>query len=113
MELNLQKVDSREDAVGMYLNNRRGVSVGNTVRGLSEMDYINNIQEDKDKVARAAAAYQLYENMAGLYSKENWDLGERVEGTVDFIRSAILDPSNLLAGFLGRAAAGGFVLAQR
>ena len=97
---------SREDVVDMYLNNRRGVSVGNTVRGLSEMDYINNIQEDKDKVARAAAAYQLYENMAGLYSKET-DLGERVEGTVDFIRSAILDPSNLLAGFLGRAAAGG------
>ena len=97
---------SREDVVDMYLNNRRGVSVGNTVRGLSEMDYINNIQEDKDKVARAAAAYQLYENMAGLYSKET-DIGERVEGTVDFIRSAILDPSNLLAGFLGRAAAGG------
>ena len=46
----------------MYLNNRRGVSVGNTVRGLSEMDYINNIQGDSDKVARAASAYQLYEN---------------------------------------------------
>ena len=99
---------SREDVVDMYLNNRRGVSVGNTVRGLSEMDYINNIQEDKDKVARAAAAYQLYENMAGLYSKET-DLGERVEGTVDFIRSALLDPANLLAGFLGRAAAGGSI----
>ncbi len=99
---------SKEDVVDMYLNNRRGVSVGNTVRGLSEMDYINNIQGDSDKVARAASAYQLYENMANLYSKET-NLGERVEGTVDFIRSAILDPANLLAGFLGKAAAGGSI----
>ncbi len=99
---------SREDVVDMYLNNRRGVSVGNTVRGLSEMDYINNIQDNPDKTARAAAAYKLYENMAPLYSKET-DFGEKVEGTVDFIRSAILDPSNLLAGFLGRAAAGGSI----
>ena len=52
----------------MYLNNRRGISIGNTVRGLSEMDYINNIQGDSDKVARAASAYQLYENMANLYN---------------------------------------------
>jgi len=99
---------SKEDVVDMYLNNRRGVSVGNTVRGLSEMDYINNIQGDSDKVARAASAYQLYENMANLYSKET-NLGERVEGTVDFIRSAVLDPANLLAGFLGKAAAGGSI----
>jgi len=28
---------SKEDVVDMYLNNRRGVSVGYTVRGLSEM----------------------------------------------------------------------------
>ena len=44
---------SKEDVVDMYLNNRRGVSVGNTVRGLSEMDYINNIQGDSDKVAKS------------------------------------------------------------
>lgn len=60
--------NSREQIVDKFLNNRRGVSAGNTVRGLYEWDYINDIKGDEDKMARAAAAYHLYENMANLFS---------------------------------------------
>ena len=105
-----QKVEDedRESVVDMFLNNRRGVSAGNTVRGLDEMDYINDIKKDKDKSARAAAAYKLYENMAGLFSKET-TVGEKAEGIMDFTRTALLDPVNLLGGFLGKAAVGGSI----
>tara|TARA_R110001599_G_scaffold301813_1_gene507444 strand:- start:40 stop:3534 length:3495 start_codon:yes stop_codon:yes gene_type:complete len=103
-----QKVEdeTRSDVVDMFLNNRRGVSAGNTVRGLKEIDYVNDIQSNSAKLARAGAAYQLYENMAGLYSKET-TLGEKLEGTGDYIRTILLDPVNLVGGLIGKAAGGG------
>ena len=103
-----QKVEgeNRADVVDMFLNNRRGVSAGNTISGLKEIDYVNDIKSDSSKLATAGAAYQLYENMAGLYSKEtSW--GERLEGTGDFVRSVVLDPVNLVGGLIGKAVAGG------
>ena len=96
--------ESRESVVDSFLNNRRGVVSGNSVRGLSEMDYINDIQDDTEKKARAAAAYQLYENMAGIFSDET-TFGEKAEGVMDFTRSVILDPVNLVGGLIGKAAA--------
>lgn len=96
--------ESRESVVDSFLNNRRGVVSGNSVRGLSEMDYINDIQDDTKKKARAAAAYQLYENMAGIFSDET-TFGEKAEGVMDFTRSVILDPVNLVGGLIGKAAA--------
>ena len=98
--------ETRSDVVDMFLNNRRGVSAGNTVRGLKEIDYVNDIQSNSAKLARTGAAYQLYENMAGLYSKET-TAGERVEGTLDYIRTILLDPVNLVGGLIGKAAGGG------
>ena len=44
--------------------------------------------------------------MAGLYSKET-TAGERVEGTLDYIRTILLDPVNLVGGLIGKAAGGG------
>lgn len=98
--------ESRESIVDSFLNNRRGVVSGNTVRGLSEMDYINDIKNDSQRSARAAAAYQLYENMAGIFSGET-TIGEKAEGIMDFTRSVILDPVNLVGGLIGKAAANG------
>ena len=98
--------ESRESVVDSFLNNRRGVVSGNTVRGLSEMDYINDIKNDSQKSARAAAAYQLYENMAGIFSGET-TIGEKAEGVMDFTRSVVLDPVNLIGGLIGKAAANG------
>ena len=99
---------SREDVIDSFLNNRRGVVSGNTVRGLAEIDYINDIQDDEAKKTRAAAAYKLYENMAGIFSKET-TVGEKAEGIMDFARSVLLDPANLLGGFIGKAAANGSI----
>ena len=97
---------TRESVVDSFLNNRRGVVSGNSVRGLAEMDYINDIKDDTDKKARAAKAYQLYENMAGIFSKET-SFAEKAEGLMDFSRSVILDPVNLVGGLIGKAVAGG------
>jgi len=100
------KDETRESVVDSFLNNRRGVVSGNSVRGLAEMDYINDIKDDADKKARAAKAYQLYENMAGIFSKET-SFAEKAEGLMDFSRSVILDPVNLVGGLIGKAVAGG------
>lgn len=97
---------TRESVVDSFLNNRRGVVSGNSVRGLAEMDYINDIKDDADKKARAAKAYQLYENMAGIFSKKT-SIAEKAEGLMDFSRSVILDPVNLVGGLIGKAVAGG------
>ena len=106
----LQSVEglSREKIVDDFLDNRRGVSAGNTVRGLSEMDYLNDIKDDQDKTANAAAAAALFENMAGLYSGET-TLGEKVRGTGDYVRTALLDPINLAGGLIGKFIGGGAV----
>lgn len=94
--------EDRATIVDKFLNNRRGVASGNSVRALSEIDYINDISKDKEKMARAAAAAALYENMAGLFSGKT-TAGERFEGVLDFTRSAVLDPINLVGGFIGKA----------
>jgi hypothetical protein len=94
--------DDRTTIVDKFLNNRRGVAAGNSVRALSEIDYINDISDDTTKTANAAAAAALYENMAGLFSKET-SFAERAEGVMDFTRTAIADPINLVGGFIGKA----------
>lgn len=100
--------DDRTTVVDKFLNNRRGVAAGNSVRALSEIDYINDISEDKTKKANAAAAAALYENMAGLFSKET-SIAEKAEGIMDFTRTAVMDPINLVGGFIGKAAGQGAV----
>ena len=97
---------SRESVVDSFLNNRRGVVSGNSVRGLSEMDYINDIKDDEAKRVRAAQAYQLYENMAGIFSRET-SVAEKAEGIMDFGRSVVFDPVNLIGGLFGKAVANG------
>ena len=100
--------NSREKIVDDFLDNRRGVSAGNSVRGLSEMDYLNDIIDDQDKTANAAAAAALFENMANLYGGET-TLGEKVRGTGDYVRTALLDPINLAGGLIGKFIGGGAV----
>jgi hypothetical protein len=98
----------RRTIVDDFLDNRRGVSGGNTIRGLTEIDYINDIKENPERLAKASAAYELYENMAGLFSKET-TFAEKAEGIMDFTRTAILDPANIVGGIFGKLVAGGGV----
>ena len=97
---------TREDVVNKFLNNRRGTSSGNSVSGLAELDFLNEISKDTKKMATTGEAYALYENMSGLYSSET-TLSEKASGTLDFLRYAILDPINLVGFGVGRVAAGG------
>lgn len=101
---------TRTSIVDSFLNNRRGVSAGNSIRSLSEMDYLNDISGNEDKLARAGAAYELFDNMANIFSSET-SFAEKAEGVMDYTRTAIFDPVNLVGGLLGRVAAGGTVRA--
>tara|TARA_R110002020_G_scaffold276100_1_gene491396 strand:+ start:2439 stop:5894 length:3456 start_codon:yes stop_codon:yes gene_type:complete len=98
----------RRTIVDDFLDNRRGVSGGNTVRGLTEIDYIYDIKKSPQRMAKAKAAYELYENMAGLFSKET-SFAEKAEGVMDYTRTAILDPANIVGGIFGKILAGGSV----
>ena len=103
-----QAVDGveREELVDNFLNSRRGVAAGNSVRGLSEIDFLNSISGDAESMAATGSAYKVYEDMAGIFSdKATW--GETAEGTLDFVRSAVLDPLNLVSFGIGKVAAGG------
>ena len=99
---------SKDNLVDAFLNNRRGVSGGNSVRNLEETRFLNKIQDDPVKMARAGKAYKLYEDMAGLFSKE-LTVGEKVEGSLDYLRTFLLDPINALGGIVGKAVGGGSV----
>lgn len=103
----LQAVEgqSREQIVDRFLNNRRGNAMGNSVRAISEADFLYDIKDDQDKLAKAGKAYGIYENMANMFSEHTtgW---ERAEGIMDATRSVILDPINVVGGIIGKAAGG-------
>lgn len=98
----------RSEIVDRFLNNRRGVSSGNSVRGLSELDFLNEISEDSEAVAATGKAYNIYENMANVFSGQT-TLAEKAEGVMDFTRSVLADPINLVSFGVGKLAAGGGV----
>lgn len=98
--------DDRRDIVEKYLNNMRGFSGGNTVRAVGEIRYISSLSKGDKKLATAGEAYKLFEGMSGLFSGET-SISEKAEIVQDYTRSALLDPVNLLAGWVGKAVGGG------
>lgn len=103
----LQSVEgkSRTEIVDQFLNNRRGNAFGNSVRAVSEADFLYDIKEDPNKLAKVGKAYGIYENMADLFSDETtpW---ERAEGIMDVTRTILADPINLVGGIVGKAVGG-------
>lgn len=97
--------ESREDIVAKFLNNRRGNAAGNSVRALSEANWIYSNKDNTEKLARAGAAYKLFEDMSGL-GGENVSWSEFGGGVADYVRTVILDPVNLASGFIGKALGG-------
>ena len=93
----------REKVVDMFLNNMRGFAGGNSVRAVSELNFLNGVKpEDMKKVQ---SAYALYEGMEGLFGDTSgW---EKAEIVGDFARSAIFDPVNLISFGLGKIATSG------
>lgn len=98
--------ETREEVVNKFLNNRRGVAGGNSVIGLSELDFLREISGDDEAMVKTGQAYQIYEDMAGIFSEEaTWS--ETMEGLKDYTMGAILDPINLVGFGIGKIAAGG------
>ena len=97
---------SREDIVEMFLNNRRGVAMsGNSVRVVSEMDYLADIRENETKLKNAGAAYLLYEEMQGITDDE-YTWGETGWATLDVLRGVAADPVTWLSAGIGKVVAG-------
>ena len=104
---------SREDIVEMFLNNRRGVAMsGNSVRVVSEMDYLADIRENETKLKNAGAAYLLYEEMQGITDDE-YTWGETGWATLDVLRGVAADPVTWLSAGIGKVVAGAGLGRQR
>ncbi len=95
---------SREEITTMFMNNMRGFAGGNSVRALSEVAYLNSL--DEKQMAKTGEAYTLFEGMANLYSDET-TLSETAGGTWDYVRSALADPVNLVSLGIGKVFASG------
>ena len=96
-----EEEENREEVINKFLNNRRGVVGGNSVRAVAEYSFINEISGDDEAMVRAGKAYSIYENMEGLTGDTTW--GEKADIVGDFARSAFLDPTNLIGLGIGKA----------
>tara|TARA_R110000851_G_scaffold89975_1_gene196288 strand:- start:122 stop:3910 length:3789 start_codon:yes stop_codon:yes gene_type:complete len=103
----LQAVEgiSREKLVGNFLDARRGEYLGNSIRVLSDYDYLNDKKEDGDTLDKIGAGYVLYENMAGILSKEV-SMSEKGGAVYDTLWYLLADPINAVGGVVGRIAGG-------
>ena len=103
----LQAVEglSREKLVGNFLDARRGAYLGNSIRVLTDYDYLNDKKEDTDKLEKIGAGYVLYENMAGILSKEV-SLSEKGGAVYDTLWYLLADPVNAVGFGVGRVVGG-------
>lgn len=96
-----------EDLVEKYTNNLRGFAGGNSVRSVNEISYLNDIGKDEAKMARAGEAYAIFEGMQSIFGETT--AGEKAEIFGDYLRSAVVDPINLIGFGIGKvASSGGF-----
>ena len=94
----------REDTVAQYVNNMRGFAGGNSVRALGEISFLNNVSDNPDSMLKAGQAYEIFDNMQGLTGETDWS--EKGGLILDYTRSAVLDPVNLLGLGIGKVASG-------
>jgi len=93
--------DNREEVVNKFLNNMRGFSGGNSVRTVGEVAFLNSLEDDSEELATVGKAYELFENMAGVFSGET-TAGERLEAVGDYARTTLVDPVNLVGFGIGK-----------
>jgi len=98
----------RETIVDRFMNNRRGVASGNSVYGIGELDFLREIRGDEDANIITGKAYQIYEDMANVFSSET-SASEKFEGIKDYARSIIVDPLNLVGFGTAKFVGGGAI----
>ena len=99
------KNKSREDIVNTFLNNRRGNAAGNSIRAISEVDYLMDVKDDPERLLKAGKAYAIFEGMESL-TGEGVTWGEFGEGMKDYTSSVILDPINFATMGIGKVFGG-------
>lgn len=96
----LEGLDDR-DKVDMFYNEMRGRDTGNSVRVVKALSHsLGATDEQKAVMAEGQRFYE--EEVAGLFSGDQSAL-EVAEGVMDYTRSALLDPANLIGAGLGSA----------
>ena len=107
---NIEEGDNynKEDITRMFMNNMRGFAGGNTTRALSEVAYLNGLEDEE--LGKVGEAYTLFEGMANLYSDET-SFSEAAGGTWDYVRSFLADPVNLVSLGVGKLFASGGIKA--
>ena len=93
--------DDKEEIVNKFLNNMRGFSGGNSVRAVGEVAFLNSLEDDSEELATVGKAYELFENMAGVFSRET-TAGEKLEAVGDYARTTLVDPVNLVGFGIGK-----------
>ena len=93
--------DDREEIVNKFLNNMRGFSGGNSVRTVGEVAFLNSLEDDSEELATVGKAYELFENMSGVFSGET-TAGEKLEAVGDYARTTLADPVNLVGFGIGK-----------
>ena len=102
---------SAEETAELFLSNRRGNAMaGNSLKVLTETNYISNIKESREKLLTAGKAYALYDNMQGI-TGDDYTWGELGEATWDIVKDVALDPLTWASGFFGRAVSGSATMA--
>lgn len=100
----LQEDWTDEELAAKFANRMRGFSSGNSVDTIREFSRLKQLSdEDLQKVGEA---YHIWHNMESLWSSET-SVRERVGGVVDYARSMILDPANILSLGVGKLALSG------
>tara|TARA_R110002096_G_scaffold68483_9_gene165265 strand:- start:2525 stop:6175 length:3651 start_codon:yes stop_codon:yes gene_type:complete len=92
---------SNEEVVNKFLNSRRGMSSGNSLRVVSEVDYLMNVKDDPERLLKAGKAYSIFEKMEGL-TGEGVTWGEFGEGVKDYAGNILLDPINFVTFGIGK-----------
>lgn len=91
----------RSEVVNTFLNNRRGNASGNSIRAISEVDYLMDVKDEPDRLLKAGKAYAIFEGMEGL-TGEGVTWGEMGEGLKDHTASVVLDPINFVTMGVGK-----------
>lgn len=92
---------SDEEVTQWYLNNMRGFNAGNSTRAFNELAYLNKATDGQ--LSTAGRAYEIFNNMEGVFSGET-TAGEKAGAVLDYTRSTLLDPVNVLGFGVGKAA---------
>ena len=97
-----EKSHTRQQVVDKYINYMRNFNSGNSISILTEASYLN--EADDAKKMAAFNAYKLWDNSKGAF--DGGTGAQKLDNVLDYARSLIADPINLVGFGAGKLAAG-------